>query len=69
MDRFFITECNNSKNLAVKLLNFSPKAITVISLLFNPYRIFKDLDAPLFIYIRPLSQNLIQKIVGVLIIH
>jgi hypothetical protein len=44
MDRFFIAQGDNSDNLAVKLVNFAPKAITVISLFLYLYRLFNHLN-------------------------
>ena len=69
MDRFLIAESYDSKNSALKLVDLAPEAIPIISLFLYFYRIFNDLNTPLFVDIRPFSKHLIDKIISILIIH
>ena len=64
MDRFPISQGNNSQYASLKLINHAPKPKTVVFLGLNLEGIFDNLDAPFFFEIQSLSQHFIFEILG-----
>ncbi len=69
MNRNLVLQCNNSQNSSLKLLNFAPEPIPVSLLSFTSEWVLQNPDAPLFLQIRTLAQNLFLEIFGKLVLR
>lgn len=62
-----VSESYNSKNAIAELFHSSPESHSGIALNLDAQRIFNNLDAPLFLQIRTLTQDLMLEISSVFV--
>lgn len=64
-----VSESYNSENAIIKFFHSSPEAHSGITLNFDAERIFDNLNAPFFLQIRALTQNLMLEISSVFVLR
>lgn len=67
MNRFLVLQRNNSEHSTVQFINFAPKSETVLLLWFDLYWFHTNSNAPVFLNVRTLPQDLIFKVLSELI--
>ena len=69
MNRGFVGQRHHPQVPAIQLRNCGPKPPSIRLLGFRMDGVFDDVDAPLPLDVRPLSQDLIQEVAGELVVE